>query len=145
MRIAGGGLGRIPGRGLGGGSTPKTSKKEKGLIFNLLNFIKKEEIKITLSKDSDSEFWLDSPDDSIVVKVVIDFVKNEILYDVYSTNYEEHLKVKTIKDAKQLAFIAEDNRNWKVVEDVEDLWLILDEIEIWAQKNKFRMVEKEMI
>jgi len=145
MRKDGGGLGRGPGRGMGGGTTPKVIKKENDLISTLLNFIKKEKIKTTISKDSDTEFWLDNPDDSIVVKFVIDSVKREILYDVYSTDYEEHLKVDTIRDIEQQVFIVEENRKWKAVEGVEELWLILDEVEIWAQKNKFQIKEKEMI
>ncbi|RLI65012.1 MAG: hypothetical protein DRO67_03300 [Candidatus Asgardarchaeum californiense] len=145
MRKDGGGLGRGPGRGMGGETTPKVIKKENDLISTLLNFIKKEKIKTTISKDSDTEFWLDNPDDSIVVKFVIDSVKREILYDVYSTDYEEHLKVDTIRDIEQQVFIVEENRKWKAVEGVEELWLILDEVEIWAQKNKFQIKEKEMI
>ena len=136
MKEGGGGLGRGPGRGLGGGTAQKASKQENDLISTLLNFIENEKIKTTLSKDSDTGFWLDNPDNSIVVKVIIDFVKREILYDVYSTVYEEHLKVDAIRDIEQQAYIVEENRKWNTVEDVEELWLILDEIEIWSQKNK---------
>jgi len=55
------------------------------------------------------------------------------------------LKEDTIKDVEKLESIAEEDRKWKVAETIEDIWLILDEVEIWARKNKFNLREKEMI
>ncbi len=118
---------------------------ENNLVSDLLDFIKKEKIKIKLSKVSDMEFWLDSPDKSITVKFLIDSNAREILYDVYSVEHEVHLKEETIKDVEKLESIAEEDRKWKVAETIEDIWLILDEVEIWARKNKFNLREKEMI
>jgi len=118
---------------------------EINLVSDLLDFIKREKIKIELSKDSDTEFWLDSPDKSITVRFIIDVKARQIFYDVYSTEYEVHLKEETIKDVEKLEFIAEEHRKWKVAEAIEDIWLILDEVEIWAQKNRFNIKEKELI
>jgi len=118
---------------------------EKNLISDLLDFIKKEKIKIKLSKVSDTEFWLDSPDKTITVKFLIDRNSQEILYDVYSVEHEIHLKEDTIKDVERLESIAEENHKWKDAEVIEDIWLILDEVEIWARKNKFNIKQKELI
>jgi CBS domain-containing protein len=115
------------------------------IVSDLLEFIKKEKINIELSKDSNTNFWLDTPDKSITVRFIIDIKSKEIYYDVYSTEYEKHLKEKTLKDVEKLEFIAEEHRKWKIAEFIEDIWLILDEVEIWAQKNDFKIKEKELI
>jgi len=119
--------------------------KDVDLVSDLLDFIKKEKIKIELSKDSDTEFWLDSLDKSITVRFIIDVKTRQIYYDVYLKEYEIHLKEETIKDVEKLEFIAEEHRKWKVAEAIEDIWLIIDEAEIWAQKNKYNIKEKKLI
>jgi len=118
---------------------------ETGLILSVLNFLREEKIKMELQKSSDSEFWLESPDRSLTAKFVIDNNAREILYDVFSAEYDVHLKEETVRDVEKLDFIAEEHRNWKLEEAVENLWLVLDEIKLWAQKNKFDVKEKEMI
>lgn len=115
------------------------------LVSNLLDFLKKEKIKMELRKISDPEFWLESPDESITAKFVIDDNAREILYDVYSTEYYVHLKEETIRDVETLDFIAEEHRQWKFVETVENIWLILDRIKLWARKKDFKLRETEMI
>lgn len=144
MKVTNRGFGRQRLRGIGGGSSQVFGKMNADFVSNLLDFLKIEKIKIKPSKVSDSEFWFDSSDGSIAVKVVIDNASREILYDVYSTEYNEHLKVEKMKDAEQLNFIAEEHRRWKVAEFVEEIWLILDGIKLWARKNKFNVKEKEM-
>ena len=118
---------------------------ETNLIPELLKFLKKEKIEIKLRKISDSEFWLESPDKSITAKFVIDNDAREILYDIFSVEHDVHLKEEKIRDVEKIDFIAEEHKKWKLVETVEDFWLILDEIKIWAQKNKYQVKEKEMI
>lgn len=94
---------------------------------------------------SNSEFWLQSPHDSVAAKFVIDNDADEILYDVFSTEYDVHLKEETLRDVEKIDFIAEEHRKWKLAETAENIWLILDEIKLWARKNKFKVREKEMI
>ncbi len=118
---------------------------EISLISDLSEFIKKEKIDIQLSKDSNTEFWLDTPDKSITIRFIIDIRSKQIFYDVYSTEYEIHLKEETLKDVEKLEFIAEEHRRWKIAEFIENIWLILDEVEIWAKKNDFSIKEKELI
>jgi len=118
---------------------------QNNLYSVLIDFIKNEKIKLKINKYSNDEFWIDGSDGSLVIRVVIDSNKHKIYYDVYSTENEEHLKVKTIKDIEQLVFINEENRKWGLVEDIEDLLLILDEIELWSQKNNFIIKSKILI
>lgn len=118
---------------------------EINLVSDLLEFIKKEKIDLKLSKNSNTEFWLDSPDESITVRFEIDIKSKHIFYDVYSVEYEVHLKEETLKDVEKLEFIAEEHRRWKAAEVIENIWLILDEVEIWTQKNNFIMKEKELL
>ncbi len=116
------------------------------LVSNLLNFLKKEKIKINLREVSNSEFWLETPDGLITAKFIIDNNAHKILYDIFSTEYDTHLKEETMRDVKEIDFVAEEDfRNWKLVETVENLWLILDAAKLWALKNKFEIEEKEMI
>jgi hypothetical protein len=118
---------------------------ETDLVSNLLVFLKEEKIKMELRKTSDSEFWLESPDGSLTAKFVMDNKAHKILYDVYSTEYYVHLKEETVRDVETLDFIAEEHRKWKLEKAVENMWLVLDEIKFWAQKNKFEIKETEMI
>jgi hypothetical protein len=115
------------------------------LISELLKFLKKEEIEIKLRKISDFEFWLESPDKSITAKFVINNNTREILYDIFSVEHDVHLKEEKIRDVEKIDFIAEEHKKWKLVETVEDFWLILDENKLWAQKNQYQVKEKEMI
>lgn len=116
------------------------------LVPNLLNFLKKEKIKINLREVSNSEFWLEAPDGSVTAKFIIDENAHKILYDIFSTEYDTHLKEETIRDVKEIDFIAEEDlRNWKLVGTVENLWLVLDAVKLWALKNKFEIEEKDMI
>ena len=114
------------------------------LILTLLDFIHEEKINLSLNKKSDLEFYIDNSDKSVVLKILINSVNNELLYDIYSTYYEEHIDAKTIKDIEQLVYITEENRKWNEVKDIEDIWLIIDEIKIWAQNNNFVLKESEI-
>jgi hypothetical protein len=113
-----------------------------GLISHLLTFIREEHIKMQLKTISDSEFWLESPMTSVVAKFYIDHDAHEIVYDVFLPKYDVHLKEETLKDVENLEFIAEEHEMWKLVEDVEDIWLILDAVKVWAQKNAYKKVRE---
>jgi len=115
------------------------------LISNLLNFIRSEKIKMRLRKTSDSEFWLENQDGSLTAKFVIDHNAHEILYDVFLTKQDKHLKEETIKDVEKIDLIAEEHGKWKLANAAEDAWLILDRIKLWAQQNNYELKEREMI
>ena len=115
------------------------------LISSLLDFMRREKIKMGMQKTSDSEFWFESPNGFIVVKFVVDKNTNEILYDVFSPKHDVHLKEETIRDVERLDFIAEEKGEWDYEKSIEDLWLILDSVKLWAKKNKFSIKEKHLI
>ena len=118
---------------------------EESLVSNLINFLEKEKIKMRFQKTSDSEFWLESQDGFMVVKFVVDQETSEILYDVFSPKYDVHLKEETIRDVERLDFIAEEERKWEYEKSIEDFWLVLDCVKIWARKNGFNIKEKRLI
>jgi len=118
---------------------------ENNLISILKEFIKKEKIDFSISEDDSSDFWLDDLKSSMTVRFKIDSPKHQILYDVYSPEYSVHLQEETIKDVEQLEQLAEENRKWKLAESIEDIWLVLDEIKLWAMENNFNVMEKKLI
>jgi hypothetical protein len=118
---------------------------ENKLISVLKDFMKKEKIDLSISEDNSSEFWLDDLKGSVTVRFKVNAPQHEILYDVYAPESSIHLKEKTLKDVERLEFLAEDDRKWKVAESIEDIWLILDQIKIWARQNNFNLLEKQLI
>ncbi len=118
---------------------------ENNLIPIVINFMKKEKIDMSISKDNPSEFWLDDKLGSVTVRFKVDDPKHEILYDVYSPEFSVHLKEETLKDVEHLEFLAEENRRWKIAEIIEDIWLILDRIRLWARQNNYNLMEKQLI
>lgn len=118
---------------------------KNNLIPIVIDFMRKEKIDMSLSKDNSSDFWLDDKQGSVTVRFKVDAPKHEILYDVYSPEFFIHLKEETLKDAEHLEFLAEENRRWKIAENIEDIWLILDQIKLWAGQNNFNVMEKKLI
>jgi len=115
------------------------------LIPLIEDFLKQEKINFSISEDSSSDFWLDDLKSSMTVRFKIDSPKHQILYDVYSPEYSVHLKEETIKDVERLEFLAEENRRWKIAESIEDIWLVLDQIKLWARQNNFNVMEKQLL
>jgi len=115
------------------------------LIPIVTDFMKRENIDLSISKDNSSEFWLDDTFGSITVRFKVDDPKHQILYDVYSPEFSVHLKEETLKDVERLEFLAEENKRWKIAEIIENIWLILDQIKIWARQNNFDLIEKQLI
>jgi len=118
---------------------------ETDLVSNLLNFLRDERIKMELRKTSDSDFWLESHDGFMTIKFVMDESKHEILYDIFSPKYDVHLREETLRDAERLDLIAEETGKWEYEKPIEDFWLILDCVKLWAQKNGFRTKETHLI
>jgi len=118
---------------------------ENKIISVLKDFMRKEKIDLSLSEDNSSEFWLDDLKGSVTVRFKVDATKHEILYDVYSPESSIHLKEETLKDVERLEFLAEDVRKWKFAESIEDIWLVLDQLKIWARQNNFNLMEKQLI
>jgi len=98
-----------------------------------------------LRKTSDSDFWLESQDGFMTIKFVMDEGKHEILYDVFSPKYDVHLREETLRDVERLDLIAEETEKWEYEKSIEDFWLILDCVKLWAQKSGFRIKETNLI
>jgi len=120
-------------------------KVENNLIGLIKDFMKKEKINFSVSENNSSEFWLDDSNGSITIRFKLDANNHEILYDVYSPEFSVHLKEETLKDVENLEFLAEENRKWKIAEIIEDIWLIIDQIRLWAFQNNYRLLEKQLI
>ena len=118
---------------------------KNNLIPVIKDFMKKEKIDFSISEDNSYEFWLDDLKSSITVRFKVNTPKHEILYDVYSPEFSVHLKEETIKDVERLEFLAEENKRWKIAESIEDVWLVLDQIKLWARQNNFNVMEKQLI
>ena len=118
---------------------------ESNLIPIITDFMLKEKIDLSISEDNPSEFWLDNTAGSITVRFKINDLKHKILYDVYSPEFSVHLKEETIEDVERLEFLAEEHRRWKIAETIEDIWLILDRIILWARNNNFSIMEKKLV
>ncbi len=118
---------------------------KNNLIKIIKDFIKKEKINFSVSEYNSSEFWLDDINNTITIKFKLNAPKHELIYDVYSPEYSVHLKEETLKDVERLEFLAEENRKWKIAENIENTWLILDQIRIWAKQNNYGLIEKQLI
>ncbi len=118
---------------------------ETDLVSTLLSFLRKEKIKMKLRKISDSEFWLESQNGFMSIKFVVDGDASEILYDVFSPEYDVHLKEENLRDVEKLDFIAEETGKWEYEKPIENFWLILDRIKLWARKTGFNLKETRLI
>jgi len=115
------------------------------LIPVIKDFLKKEKIGFSISEDNSSEFWLDDLKSSLTVRFKVNIPEHEILYDVYSPEYSVHLKEETLKDVENLEYLAEENKRWKIAESIENIWLVLDQIQLWARQNNFNIIERQLI
>jgi hypothetical protein len=118
---------------------------ETALISNIRNFLKEGKIKMNLRTVSDSEFWLEGPYGFLTAKFHVDEGNHQILYDIFSPKYDAHLKEDTLKDVEKLDMIVEEKGKWDYEKSIEDLWLVLDCVKLWAQDNKFNVKEKSLI
>jgi hypothetical protein len=115
------------------------------LISNILNFLGKEKIKMELRTISDSEFWLEGPYGFLTAKFHVDEGNHQVLYDLFSPKYDVPLKEEAIRGVEKLDMIVEEKRKWDYEKSIEDLWLVLDCVKLWAQKNRFSVKEKSLI
>jgi len=118
---------------------------KNNLVPVIKDFIKKENIDFSVAQYKPYEFWLDDLDSSITVRFKISLPDHQILYDVYSPNYNVRLKEESIKDVEKLESLAEENREWKIAESIEGIWLVLDQIRLWANYNNFNVKQKQLI
>ena len=115
------------------------------LVSNLQTFLDEERIEMKVWEASSSEFWILSPDDSLAARFLVDDSAQEISYDFFSTENDVHLKMQTLTDLEKIESAAENHKRWGFAKAVEDLWIILDKVKILAQRNNFKVQEKEII
>jgi hypothetical protein len=115
------------------------------LVSNILKFLRKERIKMKLRMISDSEFWLEGPYGFLTAKFRVDEGNHQVLYDLFSPKYDVHLKENALRDVEKLDIIVEERGKWDYEKSIEDLWLVLDSVKLWAQKNRFSVREKDLI
>ena len=118
---------------------------KESLVSNVLAFLESEKIGMKLQKISDLEFWLETQDKFMVAKFTVDHKTSEILFDVFSPKYDVHLREETLRDVERLDSIAEESGKWEYEKSIEDFWLILDCVKIWARKNGFHVKEMPLI
>jgi len=97
-----------------------------------------------LFNKSDSELKFESPDHSIIIKFLIDTINNKILYDIYFSEYNKHLKEKTLVDFEKMYSLMGLYGKRQLPKYLPDVWMILDEIHIWARKTNFTIKGKTM-
>lgn len=118
---------------------------EKDLLENLSNFLKDEKIKMKLQTVSRSEFWLEGPYGFLTARFSVNDAAHEIAYDVFSPKYDMHLKEETLRDVEKLDAIVEEKGEWDYEKSIEDLWLVLDCVRLWARENRFNVKERMLI
>jgi hypothetical protein len=115
------------------------------LVSTILNFLRKEKIEMKVQAVSDSEFWLEGPNGFLTVKFHVDKKNHQVLYDVFSPKYDVHLKEEALRDVEKLDMIVEEKGKWDYEKSIEDLWLVLDCVKLWARKDRFSVKEKSLI
>ncbi len=118
---------------------------KNNLISRLSDFLREEKIKMKLRVISDSEFWLEGMYGFLTAKFRLEEGSHQVLYDLFSPKYDVHLKEESLRDVERLDIIAEERGKWDYEKSIEDLWLILDCVKLWAQENRFRVEERSLI
>jgi hypothetical protein len=115
---------------------------------SMSTFLEKHVLKrsnLKVYKIDDSQFWLETSDGFISVRLIVRYETREILYDVFSPKYDVCLKEATIDDVEKLEAIAEATGKWRYEKSIEDLWFLLDWIKLWARENGFDIRRTHLI
>jgi len=81
----------------------------------------------------------------LTVKFRVDKGNHQVFYDLFSPKYDVHLKEEALRDVERLDMIVEERRKWDYEKSIEDLWLVLDCVRLWAQENRFNVTQKSLI
>jgi hypothetical protein len=113
------------------------NRTKNDFLNNILYFIEKERIKMILTWKSNSEYKFENPDNSIIVKFNLDTIHNKILYDVYLSEYNKHLKEGTLSNFEKMYSLQRQHGKWHLPKYLPDVLTLLDEIHIWAKNTNF--------
>jgi len=114
-----------------------SNRIENDFLTEILSHIEKEKIKMKLTYNSNFEYKLESPDNSIIVKFTLDTIHHKILYDVYLSEYNKHLKERTLSNFEKMYSLQRQHGKWHLPKYLPDVWMLLDEIHIWAKNTNF--------
>jgi hypothetical protein len=56
-----------------------------------------------------------------------------------------HLREEVLRDVERLDMIVERWGKWDYEKSIEDLWLVLDCVKLWAHENELSLKEKSLI
>ena len=118
---------------------------EKNFVKELLNWVQNEKLNMNLRRASDYEFWLEEPYGFLTARFFVNIAAREISYDIFSPKYDLHLKEESLRDVEKLERIIEEKGKWDYEKPIEELWLILDHVNLWAQNNGFSIKEKRIV
>lgn len=115
---------------------------------SLLAFLNENVLKgsnLTVSKVADSQLWLETLDGFVSLRLIMCYEARQIFYDIFSPKCDLHLKEETVEDVERLDSVAELKGKWRYEKSIEDLWLVLDWIHIWARKDGFLLKKVHLI
>jgi hypothetical protein len=118
---------------------------ENSLKSRISDILRREKISMKLRIISDSEFWLEGQYGFLTAKFNVDKDNHQVMYDLFSPKYDVHLKEESLGDVEKLDIIVEERGKWDYEKSIEDLWLVLDCVKLWAHENEFSVKEKTLI
>ena len=62
--------------------------------------------------------------------------------DIYLSEYHKHLKERIIVDFEKMYTLQRQHGKWHLPKYLPDVWMILDEIHVWAKKTNFTIKGK---
>jgi hypothetical protein len=115
------------------------------LASSVLDFLEEEGINMKLKIVTDSEFWLEGPYGFLTAKFMVSRDAHQVSYDLFSPKYDVHLEEKALRDVERLDMIVEEKGKWDYEKSIEELWLVLDCVKLWAQQEGFAVKERKLI
>ena len=115
---------------------------ENDFFSDISAFLKKQRIRMKLSRKSRSEGQIDVLDKSCMVRFVVDSLHHELLYDIYIAEYSKHLDEKLLYNFDKLYSLQKLHGGKKLPTFIPDMWVIFDEIDMWAKSVRFGVKQK---
>ncbi len=113
--------------------------------LSLKNFLIEEKISVQILEKSESELWLEFPNESIILMIILNEQTHEIYYDIFLPKRDLHLHERSLHDIESFESDLESNGLWEMEKHIENSWLIVDFIKIWVGENGFQLIEKILL
>ncbi|MHA2431552.1 MAG: hypothetical protein ACXACC_11070 [Promethearchaeota archaeon] len=111
---------------------------EDDLCLELTHFLKKEEIRLKISKLSDSEIQITDYDKTITLKFQINTNSHTIFYDIYINLQNIHLEITTLFNFQKLYTKLGGHGNKQILKLIPDIMCIVDHFLSWTQKYNYQ-------